>query len=235
MRHAQVRRLGSMFAGAVVVIATASLSPVASAHQPAEPGLERVRGDGTFKVMSRNSWRDDVGFNAMVDLKNVTKHWRGKIRIVTQYRNKRGKVVGTDLNFAEALAVRPGARTPVSLWDGRPPKRFARFTLRITSKRTKLRTVKKLKITAGKAYLEHGILNVPVKVRNRNRFKVRHVYVTLTLFNAKGRVLNVDDDGYNYTKPSVLRPGKIGKMTGVFGDHYKNAKRVRIQVEAFRK
>ncbi|UPK74847.1 hypothetical protein MU582_20815 [Nocardioidaceae bacterium SCSIO 66511] len=29
-------------------------------------------------------------------------------------------------------------------------------------------------------------------------------------------------------------PGKIGKMTGIFGDHYKNAERVRIQVEAFR-
>jgi len=191
--------------------------------------------DHTIKVVSTRMWRDDNTITIVADLKNTTKKWRKKVRGVVSFYNRKGKRLANDVAYPEQTSAAPRGHLSLKFYDVRTPRGFHHYRLTFTSKVLKKKPVGHLKIKVGEVAIDPDIggLNVPVTVRNRNKFRVRHVAVVVTLFNKKGKVLNVFN-GYNYTDPSVLAPGQAGSITVYFGSHFAGVRTVNVMAEAGR-
>lgn len=216
---------------ATLVVATASSVGVSTA----QPGSQLdFRSDGTMKVLSKRAFLDPDAqhLNIVADIKNVSGKRAGDIRFVVKYRKRSGRAFDAEYGVVNRISLGKGQRTPLELYDPSPPD-YHRYTIHIKSDRTRQREAENLTVTPGDAYIDDlGRLNQPVHVRNDNAFAVEHVFVYMTLFDRSGRILWADNR-FNYTDPSALAPGQRGFVEESWGQHFQNAHRIRIQVEAF--
>jgi len=169
----------------------------------------------------------------VASLENTTREWRTRVRGVVTYYDARGRKVGDGLAFPGRVFVPPGVTFSMRYFDVRPPASFRRYTLTFTSERATARPADKVRAAIGNVALdtEFSHLEVPVTVTNGNSGRVENVAVHVTLFTKTGQIVNFFD-GYNYTRPSALAPGRKGKITITFGSRYEGTGRINVQAEA---
>lgn len=199
------------------------------------PTVAKAYDDKTIKVVSQRTYRDNHTITIYADLKNRTKVWRQDVRAIVTFYNKSGKRIGDGLTYPEQLYVRPGGHMSMKYYWTRVPKGYHHHKFSFTSNKVKKkdRPASRMKFRIGKLSVDPDIggLWVPVRVKNNNKKKVKHVAVYVTLYDKKGRILTTFT-GFNYTKPSVLKPGQVGKIRVWFGSRYKRARQVNVMVEA---
>ena len=214
------------------------LLPVQSAAgQPAAQERRSCdRGDGTVKIKSQRIDTEPSGSTGVyLDLQNKTRTWRGRIRIQVCFYDASGKLVDNGLSFSDQIAVAPRQRIATYISDS-PTSTWDHLKVTFRSDPTRLRTVsRKVKVTAGQAAVVNGRFQLPVTVTNKNAFRIKHVAVYVTLFDAGGTIISSDLSTHNYTDPRTLKPRRSGTyLADAFAD-YAGVHRVQIQVEAFRR
>ena len=232
---------GALVTTLLVLVAGLTAGPVPATAAGAAPvapraGLDCMRGDGSFKVVSqRLVTRPSGSVSVFADIRNKTRQWRRDIRGQLCFYDAAGRVIGNELAISDPLVVGPRRRSPFVVTDA-APSGWRSYTLRFTSKRSHRHTVdKRVKVTTGHIGVDStGSLNVPVRVRNRNKFAIRHTAVYVTLFDAAGRILSYTE-GYNYTKPAKIRPGRTGRFTAFAFGYFQGVHRARIQIETWRR
>lgn len=239
-------RLTSRLLAVLLPVSLVAVPSVASAASPAsqQPAVSasrtplkvaKPRDDKTIKVVSKRTYRDNHTITIYADLKNRTKTWRRNVRAEVTFYNKRGKRIGNGLTYPEQLYVRPRGHAALKYYWTRVPKGYHHHKFTFTSKKLKKkhRPAARVKPKIGKLSTDPDIggLNVPVRVKNNHKKKVKHVAVYVTLFDKRGRILTTFT-GFNYTKPSVLKPGQTGRLSVWFGSRYKKVRRVNVTVEA---
>jgi len=219
----------AMSTGALAGPGTASAWP-----PPVEQPAARRADDGTIKVLSTRSWIEDGDLSVVAHLRNKTRKWRTHVRGELTLYTKSGKSLGSHVVLPEQLVVPPRGQLFLKGFEDFIPAGYHHYRLTFTSDQAKP-GVKHLKVTVGDVGLDPDIggLNVPVTIRNNNDFTVKHVFASVALFDAGHRILNVFN-GYNYTDPSKLRPGKAGSITLYFGSHFEGVKTLTVIPEAGR-
>jgi hypothetical protein len=193
------------------------------------------KSDGTFKIKSQRIDAEPSGNTGVyLDLQNRTRTWRGPVRIQVCFFDAAGRLVDNGLTFSDQIAVAPRQRISTYISDS-PPSTWDHLTVRLRSDPTRLRAVsRKVKVKAGAPAVVDGYFQLPVTVTNKNAFRIKHVAVYVSLFDASGTIISSDLSTYNYTDPRNLRPHKSGTyLADAFAD-FEGVQRVSIQVEAFR-
>jgi len=219
-------------------LAIAALVPFAGAAA-ASPGVhaapsapDAAPDAASIQILSSRAWTDDIGYLHIVgDVKNTTTAWRRFVEIDARLYNANGRVLKSTFTFTLLDLVGPGKRAPFHLITERPAG-YHHFRLSTTSSTTSLRPIGKLKIFRGVPYTDSiGYRHYPGEVKNENGFPVEFTQVIITLFDANGRVLNVD---FTFTDPHRIPAGAKRAYEAFFGDHYAGTATVRIQVQASR-
>jgi hypothetical protein len=232
-----MRRVSSLLAVLLCFGALSLPGPVAGTSMPRAAGQLSCPGsDGSVKVLSRHVVDEPAGtVGVYLDVRNRTRAWRGQLRGHLCFYDAQGHLVDTGLWFSDQIAIGPKQRISTYMSED-PPSSWDRVKVTFRSKKTKLRAVSHhVKVKVGKVRMVDGHLQVPVKVRNKNRFAIRHVAVYVSLFDDRDRIISMDLSVGNYTDPRRIKPGKVGRyVADAFADA-DGLHHVRVQVEAFRK
>jgi hypothetical protein len=221
-----------LFACALLVaIAIAGPSAIAVAGSEAAGSLSQVEPSATaIKVLSSRAWVDSGYLHIVGDVKNTSSSWRRFVEIDARLYNSSGQVLGSDFTFALLDLVAPGKRAPFHLMR-QEPNGYHHYRLSTSSSTTSQRPIRKLTVHDGVPYEDFGYRHYPGEVSNGNGFKVKFVQVVITLFDANGKVVNVD---FTFTNPSTVPAHATRGFEAIFTDHYSDAVTVRYQVQAQR-
>ncbi len=169
-------------------------------------------------VLSSTTWVDDIGYRHIAgEVLNNTAYNRRFVRINATIYNESGVVIDTDFTYADLDIVKARSRSSFELLFPEPTG-YARVRLTVSSSTTTAKPLGGLKVSAGIASVDDvGYFHWPGEVTNSNTFTAQFVQMLLTVYGARGQVLNTD---FTFTNPYNVGAGQVAPFELLVGERY---------------
>ena len=185
----------------IAVAISASLPPAASA------GAEGV------EVLSSSHFRSGDSLYIVGEVRNNTSGNVHFVRVAATYYNVSGAVLGTALSFTYHDVLTPGQVSPFDLTRSYLPG-FSYYELAVGYSTTARQPPQQLAILSSREYTDpYGDRWLVGELQNTTADSLELVKLITTLYDAAGRVINVD---YTYSHIGLLPPGQKSPFSTCF-------------------